>query len=98
MFVLRHVFSQTCQHHTLVIHNNTSSPGCSSCRIRRMSGQFCVLEQVVGVTGLGGPSVKADVSLRTGKKVRWSQSTPSSSLSSLASAPTSHRISGSIKR
>lgn len=63
-----------------------------------MSGQSCVWEQGSGVKGSSASSVIAVVSFKTGKKVRRSQSCPPSSSSSLASAPTSHKILGSVTK
>lgn len=95
--MFRHVVFSTAYQHTLLRYT-TSSPGCSSCRMVRMSGQSCVWEQGSGVEVSGGPSVLVGVSLRTGKKVRRSQSCSASSSSSFASAPTSHRIFGSVTK
>lgn len=95
--MFRHVvFSPAYQHPSLCY--STSSPTCSSFRMTRMSGQSCVWEQGSGVKGSGGSSATAGVSFRTGKKVSRSQSCPPSSSSSLASAPTSHRILDSVAK
>lgn len=83
--------------HPSALLNSTSSWGCSSCRMMRISGQSRALEQDVGMRGLCWSSVTGGVSLSSGKKVRWSQSCPPTASSSLASAPTSHKIFGSNK-
>ena len=89
----RHVVFSTAHKQTLPCYS-TSSPGCKSCRIMRMSGHSCVCEQGSRVEGSGELPGTAGVSFRTGKKVK--QSCPPSSVSSLASAPTSTRILGSV--
>ena len=95
--MFKHVVFSTAYQHTL-LHYTTSSPGCSSCRMVRMSGQSCVWEQGSGMEVSGGPSALVGVSFRTGKKVRWLQSCPASSSSSFTSAPTSHRIFSSVAK
>lgn len=76
---------------------STSSPGSSSCRMTRMSGQSCVREQGTGAKWSGRSSVITGVSFSAGKKVSRSHKCPPSSSSSLTSAATSHKSLGSVR-